>query len=132
MSPRSSLSVAIGILLAFAFAAFCPAQDVEKKSQPKEEQTKTVEGTWAFVFRTHLSSEMILLTFSKKGKNFVATIDFPELRLEQKFAFVTTKDDTVEIKEYGLNPVFEAKMSGDKKMLLEGKMLFGNVWRPMT
>jgi pimeloyl-ACP methyl ester carboxylesterase len=129
---RYFASATLCVLISFFSVAFAPAQDAEKKPPRKEERAGTVEGTWLFVRRTHLSSVTILVTFSKKGDSFGATIDYPELRMDQKFSFVAVKDDTVVINEFGFSPIFEAKMTGEKKSTLEGKMLYGNIWRPMA
>jgi pimeloyl-ACP methyl ester carboxylesterase len=93
--------------------------------------TPGVEGVWLYRGFTHLSSETLVFTFKKQaGGKLVARIDLPELRRQQNFSIVTAKDTKVEIREFGLNSVFEAEVTADGARL-EGKVLMGGSWRPL-
>jgi pimeloyl-ACP methyl ester carboxylesterase len=134
----ASLSLGLLTVLASPAAAAGITKQTPDNSRNDEEKTPAkmaseegYEGAWIYRSFDHLSSSTLIVTFTKQANgSLAAAIDQPEVRLKQQFSVVVVKDGMVQIKQYGLLSVFEAKRSADGKSL-DAKVNIGGNWQPL-
>src|SRR5581483_2418223 len=102
---KYSCCIALGVLMALPLAAW---------SGGAEKAPASVEGAWIYLYKDHLSSDLLVFHFAKQqGGAAVATIEVPSLRKKRDFTAVTLEGAKARIQLDDSLVVFEGELGTD-------------------